>query len=94
MKLVIRSLRSLATKLHILAREADIFIFPLMVIFIVFFITNIKVGNRIHRFCLPMLFRFRKHKGHDLAYDVKTVFDGVKICFSQHVMLVFILKCE
>ena len=35
-----------------------------------FFITNIKVGNRIHRFCLPMPFRFRKHKGHDLAYDV------------------------
>ncbi len=25
----------------------------------------------IHRFSLPMLFRFRKHKGHDLAYDVK-----------------------
>jgi hypothetical protein len=25
----------------------------------------------IHRFCLPMPFRFRKHKGHDLAYDVK-----------------------
>ena len=36
-----------------------------------FFITNIKVGNRIHRFCLPVPFRFRKHKGHDLAYDVK-----------------------
>jgi hypothetical protein len=35
------------------------------------FITNIKVGNMIHRFCLPMTFRFRKHKGHDLAYDVK-----------------------
>jgi hypothetical protein len=43
-----------------------------MSIFIVFFfITNIKVGNKIHRFCLPMPFRFRKHKGHDLAYDVK-----------------------
>ena len=26
---------------------------------------------RIHRFCLPMPFRFRKHKGHDLDYDVK-----------------------
>ena len=25
----------------------------------------------IHRFCLPMPFCFRKHKGHDLAYDVK-----------------------
>jgi hypothetical protein len=25
----------------------------------------------IHRFCLPMSFHFRKHKGHDLAYDVK-----------------------
>ena len=24
----------------------------------------------IHRFCLPKPFRFRKHKGHDLAYDV------------------------
>jgi hypothetical protein len=36
-----------------------------------FFITNIKVGNKIHRFYLPMPFCFRKHKGHDLAYDVK-----------------------
>jgi hypothetical protein len=27
----------------------------------VFFITNIKVGNRIHRFCLPMPYRFRKY---------------------------------
>ena len=27
--------------------------------------------SAIHRFCLPMSFRFRKHKGHDLAYDVK-----------------------
>ena len=36
-----------------------------------FFIINIKVGNRIHRLCLPMPFRFRKHKGHDLTYDVK-----------------------
>ena len=27
--------------------------------------------SAIHRFCLPMLFRLRKHKGHDLAYDVK-----------------------
>jgi hypothetical protein len=36
-----------------------------------FFITNIKVGNRIHRFCLPMPFRFRKHDlAYDLAYDV------------------------
>jgi hypothetical protein len=26
---------------------------------------------KISRFCLPMPFRFRKHKGHDLAYDVK-----------------------
>ena len=41
------------------------------VIFIVFFITNIKVGNRIHRFCLPMPLCFRKHKGHDLADDIK-----------------------
>ena len=36
-----------------------------------FFITNIKVSNRIHQLCLPMPFRFRKHKGHDLTYDVK-----------------------
>ena len=36
-----------------------------------FLIANIKVGNMIHRFCLPMPFRFRKHKGYDLAYDVK-----------------------
>ena len=35
-----------------------------------FFIANIKVGNMIHRFCLPMPFRFRKHKGHVLAYEV------------------------
>ena len=27
--------------------------------------------SAIHRFCLPMSFPFRKHKGHDLAYDVK-----------------------
>ena len=26
--------------------------------------------SAIHRFCLSMMFRFRKHKGHDLAYDV------------------------
>ena len=37
----------------------------------VFFITNIKFDNRIHRFCSPMPFRFRKHKGHDLAFAVK-----------------------
>ena len=40
---------------------------------LVFSITNIKVGNRIHpfAFCLPIPFRFRKYKGHDLDYDVK-----------------------
>ena len=27
--------------------------------------------SAIHRFCLPMPFRFRKHQGHDLTYDVK-----------------------
>ena len=32
------------------------------------FITNI---NFQLRFCLPIPFRFRKHKGHDLDYDVK-----------------------
>ena len=52
-----------------------------------FFITNIKVGNRIHRFCL--------HKGHDLAYDVKTVFFCVHMmmcgtrCVSSHGVLLF-----
>ena len=30
--------------------------------------------SEIHRFCLPMPFRVRKHKGHDLAYDVKSTF--------------------
>ena len=45
----------------------------------VFFITNIKVGNRIRRFCLPMPFRFRKHKGHDLAYDVKIMTSQQKL---------------
>jgi hypothetical protein len=29
-----------------------------------------KHQSAIHRFCLPMPFHFRKHKGHDLAYDV------------------------
>ena len=27
--------------------------------------------SAIPRLCLPMPFRFRKHKGQDLAYDVK-----------------------
>ena len=27
--------------------------------------------SAIHWFCLPMPFRFRKHKDHDLAYGVK-----------------------
>jgi hypothetical protein len=27
--------------------------------------------SAIHRFCLPMPFRFRKYKGHDLTYDIK-----------------------
>jgi hypothetical protein len=27
--------------------------------------------SAIHRFCLPIPFRLRKHKGHDLSYDVK-----------------------
>jgi hypothetical protein len=31
--------------------------------------------SAIHRFGLPMPFRFRKHKGHDLAYDVKITFE-------------------
>jgi hypothetical protein len=73
MKLVTRSLRSLATKLHILARQADIFginQFTSDIHCLFFLITNIKVGNRIRWFCLPMPFRFRKHKGHDFAYDV------------------------
>ena len=32
---------------------------------------NFSFNGDIHWFCLPMPFRFRKHKGHDLAYDVK-----------------------
>ena len=35
--------------------------------------------SAIHRFCLPMLFRFRKHKGHDLAYDVKIMTSQQKL---------------
>ena len=31
--------------------------------------------SAIHRFCLPMPFRFRKYKGHDLAYDEKIIYD-------------------
>jgi hypothetical protein len=43
-----------------------------MVIFIgVFFITNIKVGNSPVLFTNAVPERFRKHKGHDLAYHVK-----------------------
>ena len=30
-----------------------------------------KHQSAIHRFYLPMPFHYRKHKGHDLAYDVK-----------------------
>ena len=35
-----------------------------------FFLLQIS-KSAIQRFCLLMPFRFRKHKGHDLAYDVK-----------------------
>jgi hypothetical protein len=41
-----------------------------MVIFIGFFLLQTS-KSAIHRLCLPMPFRFRKHIGHDLAYDVK-----------------------
>jgi hypothetical protein len=49
--------------------EADLEYFE-MVIFIGFFLLQTS-KSAIHRFCLPMSFRFRKHKGHELAYDVK-----------------------
>jgi hypothetical protein len=51
-------------------KNEDCWIFPLMVIFIGFFLLQTS-KSAIHRFCLPMTFRFRKHKGHDLTYDVK-----------------------
>ena len=44
-----------------------------------FFITNIKVGNRIHH--------FRKHKGHDLAYDVSA--EVIKNCDKY----IFVGRC-
>ena len=42
----------------------------------------------IHRFCLPMLFRFRKHKGHDLAYDVEIMTSRER--FSRIVTITFL----
>jgi hypothetical protein len=68
MFIILRSNINTDTSIFVFSRKIshdskDCWIFPLMVIFIgVFFITNIKVA--IHRFCLPMPFRFRKHKGH------------------------------
>ena len=60
--------------LHVYINVKIIKIFPLMVIFIVFLLQTSKsaIGfTHVHyRFCLPMPFRFRKHKGHDLAYVV------------------------
>ena len=50
-----------------------------------FFITNIK--STIHRFCLPMSFRFRKHKDHDLAYDVSA--EVIKNCDKY----IFVGRC-
>jgi hypothetical protein len=41
--------------LHVYINVKIIKIFPLMVIFIVFFITNIKVGNRIYSCSLQVL---------------------------------------
>jgi hypothetical protein len=57
----------------------------------VFLITNIKVGNRIHRFCFPMPFRFRKHKGHDLAYDVNIMTSQQRLSRIQHLN---VTSCE
>ena len=36
-----------------------------------FFLLQTSKSAIIHRFCLSMPFHFRKHNGHDLAYDVK-----------------------
>ena len=43
--------------------------------------------SSIHRFCLPMPLRFRKHKGHDLAYDVSA--DVTKNCDKY----IFVGRC-
>ena len=43
--------------------------------------------SAIHRLCLPMPFRFRKHKGHDLAYDVSA--EVIKNCDKY----IFVGRC-
>ena len=43
--------------------------------------------SAIHRFCLPMPFRFRKHKGHDLDYDVSA--EVIKNCDKY----IFVGRC-
>ena len=43
--------------------------------------------SAIHRFCLPMPFRFRKHKGHDLAYDISA--EVIKNCDKY----IFVGRC-
>ena len=43
--------------------------------------------SAIHRFCLPMPFCFRKHKGHDLAYDVSA--EVIKNCDKY----IFVGRC-
>jgi hypothetical protein len=48
--------------------------------------TNIDVS--IHRFCLPMPFRFRKHKGHELAYDVKIMTSKQRLSARQNMKFV------
>ena len=53
-----------------------------MVIFIGFVLLQTS-KSAIHRFCLPMQFRFRKHKGHDLAYDV-TISRGYQELWKVH----------
>jgi hypothetical protein len=57
-----------------------------MVIFIIYFLLQTS-KSAIHRFCLPMPFRFRRDKGHDLAYDVSA--EVIKNCDKY----IFVGRC-
>jgi len=43
------------------------------------------------RFCLPIPFQFRKHKGHALEYDVKNVVPAEVI--KNYVKYIFVGRC-
>jgi hypothetical protein len=60
---------------------------PIFIFWLGRLIFSVSINNRIHRFCLPMPFRFRKHKGHDLAYDVK-------IMTSQDIVIPYVHFCR